>query len=129
MKNQIVNFVIATGFAALIANTPAAAQNPHKATIPFTFVAGHTECPSGEYELRLGTNSVLRLTNVATGKTRMFMLAPGSGIQTTSPKLVFQATDEGHRLSEVWLDGSAGMKTFDSLKRNEAARVTTVAIR
>ena len=63
MKNLMLNFAIATGFAALIASTPAIAQGIHRAAIPFSFAAGGTQYPSGDYEIsRVGLNSLLRLT-------------------------------------------------------------------
>ena len=129
MKNQILNFVIATGFAALIANTPAAAQNLHTATIPFSFAAGGTEYASGTYEIsRLGTFPVMKMTNVATGASRLVPTPIPVGGSASSPKLIFQSTADGYRLSEVWLQDAPGMKTRDSLKSSEAAAVK-VAIR
>ena len=129
MKNQTLNFVIATGFAALIANTPAAAQTTHKATIPFTFAAGGTEYPSGSYEIsRVGTFPVVRITSIATGASHLVTTPVPLGGNTVSPKLVFQSTADGYRLSEVWLQGGSGMKTGNSTKGSEAANVK-VAIR
>ena len=129
MKNQFLNFVIATGFAALIANTPAVAQNVHTATIPFSFAAGGAEYPSGTYEIsRLGTNPVMKLTNVTTGAAHLVPTPIPVGGSAASPKLVFQPTPDGYRLSEVWLQGAPGMKTRDSSKSSEAASVK-VAIR
>ena len=130
MKNQILNFVIATGFAALIANTPVVAQTNHTATIPFTFAAGVTEYPSGAYEIhRMGSAPVVRITNVETRAAHLVpMPIPVDKTGAGSPKLVFQATPDGYKLSEVWLQGSPGMKAYQSSKSSEAASVK-VAIR
>ena len=129
MKNQVLTSIIAIGFSALIANTPAVAQNNHTATIPFSFTAGGTEYPSGTYEIsRLGTKSVLKMTNVDTRAGHLVSAPVPADGSYASPKLVFQTTADGYRLSEVWLQGVPGMKTLNSSKSSEAASVK-VAIR
>lgn len=124
MKNQILNTAIAIGFAALIANNPAVAQTNHTATIPFAFEAGGTEYPSGTYEIhQMGSHSVVRITNVATGKGTMISTpVPLGWGPVTSPKLVFQTTANGYRLSEFWLQGGQAMKT-PTPKSSESASV------
>ena len=129
MKNQISTNIIAIGFAALIANTPAVAQNIHTATIPFNFTAGGAEYPGGTYEIvRMGTMPVVKMTNVDTRSGHLVSAPVPAGGSSASPKLVFQATADGYRLSEVWLQGAPGMKTASSSKSSEAASVK-VAIR
>ena len=130
MKNTLLTLVIATGLAAVIANTPALAQTNHTATVPFAFAAGGAEYPAGDYaisNLNRGTNWIVKLTNLASLRTRFVSIPIPLGEATGSPKLVFQANAGGYRLSEVWLQG-IGMKTADSLKNSEAASVK-VAIR
>ena len=126
MKNRFLNFVIATAFAAVIANPPAVAQDRHTATIPFSFTAGGTEYAGGTYEITpMGQNSVLKLTSVETLKSHVVTAPiPIDNKPGTSPKLVFQVTGDGYRLSEVWLQGGHGMKTFNSRKSNDAASVS-----
>ena len=83
MKNQVLTNVIAIGFAAVLATTPALAQNNHTATIPFSFNAGGAEYPSGTYEIsRLGTTTVLKMTNVDTRAARL-VAAPRSPSEKT----------------------------------------------
>jgi len=125
MKNQVLTNVIAIGFAAVLATTPALAQNNHTATIPFSFNAGGAEYPSGTYEIsRLGTTTVLKMTNVDTRAARLVAAPIPIGKDTTNPKLVFQTTADGYKLSEVWLQGASGMKTSNSSKSAEAASVS-----
>ena len=122
LKNTVV---IAIGFAALIANTPAVAQTLHTATIPFAFEAGGHEYPGGTYEIRrVGSNPVLRLTNRETLRSNM-VLAPiaAANVAAVSPKLMFQATENGYRLSEVWLQDTPGMKLMTPKANREAASV------
>ena len=130
MKNQMLTTAIAIGFAALIANTPAVAQTNHTATIPFTFAAGGTEYPSGTYEIhQLGSAPVVRITHVGTRAAHLVpMPIPIDNYRGASPKLVFQATADGYKLSEVWLQGAPGMKSREASKSGEAASVK-VAIR
>ena len=76
----------------------------------------------------MGTMPVVKLTSVDT-RAGHFVAAPiPMGGSSASPKLVFRATADGYRLSEVWLQGATGMKTVDSSKGSEAASVN-VAIR
>jgi len=105
--------IIATGFAALIATSAALAQASHTVTIPFTFEAGGTEHPGGAYEVRrMGTHTIVQLTNVATGKSVMVPTPITIGTsKDSSPKLVFRASGDQHSLAEVWLQDSPGMKT------------------
>ena len=125
MKHQILTSAIAIGFAALIATTPAVAQTKHTATIPFAFEAGGTEYPSGTYEIqKMGTHSIVQIRNVDTGKGNMIAAPVPVGTGTvTSPKLVFQTTANGYRLSEFWLQGGHAMRTFKSSKGDESASV------
>ena len=129
MKNQVLTSIIAIGFSALIANTPAVAQTNCRANIPFSFVAGGTEYPSGTYEIsRMSASQVVKMTNVSTGAGHLVSAPVPVGGSSASPKLVFQTTADGYRLSEVWLQGVPGMKTLNSSKSSEAASVK-VAIR
>ena len=126
MNNQVLKGVIAIGFSALIANTAAVAQTNHTATIPFTFAAGGTECPSGTYEIhKMGAANIVQITNVETRAARFVPVPiPVDTYQGAGPKLVFRVTaDGGYKLSEVWLQGASGMKTRDSVKSSEAASV------
>lgn len=131
MKNQILNFIIATGLAAVIANTPALAENNHKAAIPFSFNAGGVEYAAGVYEVsQMGYAGIVKLTSLETLKSHIVPTPiPIDSKAAASPKLVFQVTADGYKLSEVWLQGAPGMKTFNSSKSSEAASVRVVAIR
>ena len=130
MKNQILSTAFALGFAALVGNTPAFAQTNHTATIPFTFEAGGTEFPSGTYEIRrMGSLSIVQITNVENGKSKAISTPIPAGSQSaTSPKLVFRTSGDQYSLAEVWLAGTPGMKTYKSKGGDEEASVK-VAIR
>ena len=125
MKNQMLTIAFAIGFAALIANTAAVAQTRHTATIPFTFEAGGTEFPSGTYEIhRMGSLSAVQITNVENGKSKLISTPIQAGSPSaTSPKLVFHASSDQYSLTEVWLAGTPGMKTYKSKGGDEAAAV------
>jgi|SRR5882724_11596569 len=124
MKNQILTSIIAIRFAAIIANTPAVAENNHTATVPFSFQAGGTEYPSGTYQIsRLGVHSVVKITNLSNGSAHIVSTPISVGPNAGNPKLVFLNTADGYKLSEVWLQGLPGMKTVESTKGQESARV------
>ena len=120
MKTLIT--VIGMAVTAMIAN----AQIVHKATIPFNFAAGGTEFVAGTYEIRqMGHFPIVQITNLETKRSKAVPAPISLGVEkTSSPKLVFQVAGDEHSLSEIWLGGAPGMKTYQSGKgRGDAASV------
>ncbi|MBI4892037.1 MAG: hypothetical protein HY821_15535 [Acidobacteria bacterium] len=78
-----------------------------RATVPFSFEAGAHIYPAGQYEVEYGrTGSALVLTT-AEGKRQAIMTFPaGDSNQPKSPRLVFEKTGNGYRLTEAWVSGS-----------------------
>ena len=113
MKNQILSSIIAIGFAAVIGNTPAAAQTKQTATIPFSFEAGGVAYPEGTYAVtRSAVHKVVTLTNLSTGRSAFVGTPITSGVENRSTsKLVFNPSGDRLKLSEVWFYGSPGMLT------------------
>ena len=134
MNNKSFTSIIAIGFAAVVAtittSNPAAAQTPHTANVPFAFAADGVQYPAGAYEIsHLGTYPVVVLKNLGTRAGHLVsMPIPVGQSGSSSPKLVFVATEDGYQLSEVWLDGSVGMRSRQAMKSGETASVK-VAIR
>jgi hypothetical protein len=116
MKNQVLMTLISAGFVALLGTTPALAQSVQTATIPFAFVVGGAEYPSGTYVL--AQNAVTRtvaLTSASTLHQSVFnaaILACRSPNYGDNPKLVFNQSSAGvMQLREVWFPGRPGMLT------------------
>ena len=116
MKNAVFTSILAAGFAALLFNTPAAAQTKQQATIPFTFEAGGVEYPEGHYSVEhLGNTRVIRIMNLTNGRAALVNAPVLSGLRNSGgPKLVFNQTGDRMQLSEVWFSDLPGMLTIRS---------------
>ena len=125
MKNRILSNIAAIGFAAIIGSTPAAAQIKQTATIPFSFEAGGVEYPEGTYSVAASTfNRMVMLTNLSNGRSAFVgtPITSGAANRGTS-KLVFNASGDRPKLSEVWFYGSPGMLTSPAAAREVSAKV------
>src|SRR6516162_4252229 len=116
--------LIAGLFLALVCASLYAQTMNMRATIPFTFRAGETAMPAGEYTIQHRDNhlvlhkeggpSVILLTNAA--------LRPNSSVDS---RLDFSRYGERYFLSSVWTQGSgAGREVMKSRAEKELARQT-----
>src|SRR5579864_4198514 len=105
MKNQIRNFVMGAGLAALLCGPSLMAQNNEIAEIPFDFHVGQSTLPAGTYNVMKATETgILRLRSEDTGES---ILVAGQGRQDgkDNPRLTFRCYSGDCFLSEIWLPG------------------------
>jgi hypothetical protein len=106
MKNQIRNFVVGAGLAALLISPSLMAQNSETAEIPFDFHAGKTTLPAGTYTVvKASTSGILQLRNEDTNKS-ILLGAQGREIGKNDPRLTFRCYSGDCFLSAVWIPGS-----------------------
>lgn len=105
MKNQIHNFVIGAGLAALLWSPLLVAQDRETAEIPFDFHVGQSTLPAGTYSvMKVTETGVLKLRN---DDTRESILLGSQGRQNgkDDPRLMFRCYSGDCFLSAVWIPG------------------------
>ena len=118
MKNQIRNFVMGAGLAALLWSPLLLAQNTETAEVPFDFHAGQSALPSGTYNvIKTGMSGILQLRNEDTGDS-IFLSPQGRESANTNPKLSFRCYSGDCYLSAVWMPDSLGY-TFPKTGREK----------
>ena len=87
MKNQIRNFVMGAGLAALLWSPLLMAQNNETAEVPFDFHVGQSALPAGTYTvMKASTLGILQLRNDDTRES-IFLAPQGRESAKTDPKL------------------------------------------
>ena len=116
MKNQIRNFVMGAGLAALLCSPLLMAQNTEIAEVPFDFHVGQSTLPSGTYTVaKASVTGILQLRNEDTGKA-IFLGPQGRETGKDDPRLTFRCYSGHCFLSAVWIPGSPG---YSFLKTNQ----------
>jgi hypothetical protein len=89
--------------------------------IPFAFLAGNRQMPSGKYVVSRTSNGGLRIAGADNSSSYMFMSAHSIESRASqSPKLVFHRYDDTYFLSEVWNgDGRIGRQLPRSKEEKE----------
>jgi hypothetical protein len=108
VKNQIRNFVIGAGLAALLWSPLLMAQDHETAEIPFDFHVGQSTLPAGTYSVIKATqNGILQLRN---DDSRESILLGAQGRETANDdaRLTFRCYSGYCFLSEVWIPGTPG---------------------
>ena len=104
---------IALGLVALVLVAPVSAQPSPVATvqIPFPFVIGNKVLPEGDYRIVEFDDLRLQVENVANPGVSEFvpiLTRLAAREDNTSTAIVFDKTDRGSALSEVWIAGFDG---------------------
>jgi len=109
MKDQIRNFAIGAGLAAVLCVPLVKAQDPlEAATIPFDFHVNQATLPAGTYVVYTHANGAsLQLRNEETGKSILIM-PPGRDSGSSEPKLTFHRYGNHYFLAEIWGPTSQG---------------------
>ncbi len=122
MKNQIRNFVMGAGLAALLWSPLLMAQNSETAEIPFDFHVGQTVLPAGTYTVAKATFSgVLQLRNEDTNRS-MFLGPQGREAAKDDARLAFRCYSGHCFLSEVWMPGTPAYKYWKTDQEKEYER-------
>jgi hypothetical protein len=122
MKNQIRNFVMGAGLAALLWSPLLLAQNTETAEVPFDFHAGQSALPAGTYNvIKTGSSGILQLRNEDTGDS-IFVSPQGREMANTKPKLAFRCYSGDCYLSAVWMPDSLGYTFSKTGREKEIAK-------
>ena len=137
MKTNFGRLLMTIGFSAVLGISLMLAQSSAagKADIPFGFYVRDAALPAGSYTVREAKSpGIVQIMNNDTGKS-ILVMAPGnhSG-NTADSKLVFHKYGDRYFLSELWLDGAAGVDcvSMGKLEREVSkvpATIATVAMR
>jgi hypothetical protein len=118
MKNQIRNFVMGAGLAALLWSPSLMAQNTETAEIPFDFHVGQSTLPAGTYTIvKAAMSGILQLRNDDTSKS-IFLGPQGREAAKNDPKLTFRCYSGDCFLSAVWMPETPGY-TFLKTKQEK----------
>jgi len=93
-----------------------------KADIPFNFVVGDTQLPSGEYFVKKLHSGVIQVQ----GKSSAFVMTTGGDGGNTSggSKLVFNRYGDQYFLSRIWAPGMGHELRKSRLEREVAQRLS-----
>jgi hypothetical protein len=122
MKNQIRNFAIGAGLAALLWSPLLMAQNRETAEIPFDFHAGKSALLSGTYTVTFDNfTDILQLHN---DDTRDGILLAAKGYETgkDDPRLTFRCYSGDCFLSAIWIPGNPGISFSKTSREKEIER-------
>jgi len=106
MKNQIRNFAVGAGLAALLCAGSLIAQSHETAEIPFDFHVGKSTLPAGTYSVsRNAISNLLQLRNEDTNSS-ILLVAHGREVGKDDPRLTFRCYNGDCFLAAVWMPGS-----------------------
>jgi len=122
MKNQIRNFVMGAGLAALLWSPSLMAQGNESAEVPFDFHVGQSTLPAGNYTvMKAGMSGILQLRNDDTRQS-IFLGPQGREAAKTDPKLTFRCYSGDCFLAAVWMPETPGYTFTKSSREKEIAR-------
>ena len=109
MKRNLIGTLSLVVLSLLLNATGAYAQALAKGDVPFDFMVGKKQLPSGRYTITTDGQSTMVITNVETRTSVRSVVRPDPPNEG-SPKLVFHYQGNQYFLAEVWGDdGKAGM--------------------
>jgi hypothetical protein len=122
MKNQIRNFVVGAGLAALLWSPLLLAQDKETAEIPFDFHVGHSTLPAGTYSVaKVNMSGILQLRN-DDSRASIFLNAQGREDAKNDPKLTFRCYSGDCYLSAVWIPGTPGYSFSKTSREKEVEK-------
>jgi hypothetical protein len=122
MKNQIRNFVMGAGLAALLWSPTLMAQTQETAEIPFDFHVGHSTLPSGAYSVvKVNMSGILQLRNDDSGES-IFLSPQGRETANNDPTLTFSCYRGDCYLSAIWIPGTPGYSFSKSSREKEVEK-------
>ena len=125
MKNQIRNFVMGAGLAALLCSPLLMAQNTEIAEVPFDFHVGQSALPAGNYTvMKASISGILQLRNDDTRES-IFLAPQGRESAKTDPKLSFRCYSGDCYLSGVWMPETPGYTFTKTSREKEVAKAGT----
>jgi hypothetical protein len=108
VKNQIRNFVVGAGLAALLWSPLLMAQDRETAEIPFDFHVGQSTLPAGTYSVIKATQTgILQLRN-EDSRESILLGAQGRETAKDDPRLSFRCYSGHCFLAAVWIPGTPG---------------------
>jgi cell division protein YceG involved in septum cleavage len=126
MKKQMLAAAFTLVFTSL-APTRSQAQQVMQAQIPFTFQAGSTMLPAGEYRVQpafTATETVQQLRD-ADSSSAVFVgtYSVDPGNKHVEPRLIFNCYTNVCFLSEIWTGNGQGRKLVQSRREKELSRM------
>ncbi len=111
MANRIVRvagMIAAAAVIAVAAASTASADEGMKAKVPFSFIAGKTTLPAGEYLVEWLTDSpsVVRIKNTTSGDVVYVLAGASESPNRVDPELVFDKIGTRYVLDKFSIDGS-----------------------
>jgi len=122
MKNQIRNFVLGAGLAALLGSPALMAQNAETAEIPFDFHVGKSALPAGTYSVaKDNSGGFLQIRNMDTQHSIMLgFQARETG--KNDPSLTFRCYSGDCYLAAIWIPGAPGYSLAKSNREKEVEK-------
>ena len=122
MKNQIRNFVLGAGLAALLCGPSLMAQTQETAEIPFDFHVGKSSLPAGTYSVAKQTfaNGLLLRNDDTNNSILLQAVVREEG--KTNPRLTFRCYDGDCFLSAIWIPGTAGYLMAKTSREKEVEK-------
>jgi hypothetical protein len=121
VKTQIL--AVAALVLTALAPVPSHAQQLTQAKISFTFQAGTTTMPAGEYQVRRAflesvTTELIRRTD-SSASTFALANVVDSRDKKANPRLIFHCYNNECFLSEIWVGSGQGLKLLESRREQE----------
>ena len=119
------NIIAKWSLTAVLAISPAFAQNNVEATIPFDFTVGKTKMTAGAYTVRSISSGTIQLVR-DDSKASAFVFTQGVQVSKApaGTKLVFNRYGDSYFLSQVWIAGNSLGKLLPKSKPEiEVARL------
>ena len=141
MKNALLRMTGILALALLATTQGVQAQEPVVASIPFTFTAGDTALPAGEYRVeKMHGSSHVLLIRCTEGRPAIMVtaLSASSNEPQKKTKLIFNRYGDRYFLAQIWSEGSsrgsempksAKEKEQGLLARNETPDQVTIVAR
>lgn len=127
MKTRALVMAGVMALTAMATTRVAQAQELLAVNIPFDFVAGNTQLPAGEYNVRVSAQThTIILISRRDSATSAFLVtnAAVSAEPQSESKLVFNRYGERYFLSQVWTEGnSQGRQLLKSAREKEMSQI------
>lgn len=127
MKTRALVMAGVMALTAMATTRVAQAQELLAVNIPFDFVAGNTQLPAGEYNVRVSaqTHTIILISRRDSATSALLVTnAAVSAEPQSESKLVFNRYGERYFLSQVWTEGnSQGRQLLKSAREKEMSQI------
>jgi hypothetical protein len=134
MAKQIIKTLSMLMLLAVVAlaTTAVSAQTSRRvvATVPFNFIVGDKELPSGTYWIQPTTigSGILRITGTGNSKSTVRLTTNLHRNNAGQGKLVFHRYQDQYFLSEIWPTGEADGRQLMKSSREKATQRDQLAL-